>query len=287
MKSYSCPNCGAQIVTDGTTVATSCPYCANPTVIPGKLEGQKKPDMVIPFRLNKDQAIQQLKMHYKGKKLLPDTFRDQNHLEEIKGVYVPFWLFDSEVNVDMDLNASQNTVSRMGNQEITRTRHYSLERSGKLRFEHVPVDGSSKMPDDYMDSIAPFDFQELKEFSTAYLPGFFADIYDVSAEDCITRAEESMQTSAREAVLQSVGQYGNVTVAREQLDIQRGKISYALLPVWMLSTRWNGQVYLFAMNGQTGKMVGDLPVSRAKYWQNFASIMIPVAVLLGIALYFI
>ena len=96
-----------------------------------------------------------------------------------------------------------------------------------------------------------------------------------------------MQTSAREAVLQSVGQYGNVTVAREQLDIQRRKISYALLPVWMLSTRWNGQVYLFAMNGQTGKMVGDLPVSRAKYWQNFASIMIPVAVLLGIALYFI
>ena len=267
---YNCPSCGAELICDQTTAASSCPYCGNPTIIPGQLHGMLKPDYVIPFKLDKNAAMNALREHYKGKKLLPNSFSKENHIEEVKGVYVPFWLFDGEAYADLVYDATRTHVTETRNERVTTTEHYRLHRAGNVPFQMIPVDGSSKMPDAHMDAIEPFNYAELKPFSNAYLPGFFADKYDVSAEESSQRADERAEQTARDAMRARCVGYDTVMEAGGQVLLRRGKVHYALLPVWMLSTKWNGQNFLFTMNGQTGKLIGDLPVDKGKYWKFFA-----------------
>ncbi len=272
MRAYSCPSCGAELICDASTAATSCPYCGNPTVVPGQFAGTLKPDFVLPFKLSKDDAIKALKQHYKGKALLPKTFSSENHLKELKGVYVPFWMFDGEAEGRAQFVAAISHTHTMGDYEITETDHYDVRRAGSVSFEKIPVDASSKMPDDYMDSIEPYDYADLKPFSIAYLPGFLADKYDVSIEASRERADKRCEASVLAALENSVKGYTSCVRESGEATVQRGKVHYALLPVWLLSTKWHGKSYLFAMNGQTGKLVGDLPVSRGKAFGIFSAI---------------
>ena len=284
MKAYSCPSCAAELICDATTAATSCPYCGNPTIVPGQFAGTFKPDFVLPFKLKKEDAVRNLKRHYQGKPLLPKSFSEENHVQEIKGVYVPFWLFNGEVDVDMDLEATSENSYEQLNEMVTETKHYRLHREGTVPFERIPADGSSKMPDDYMDSIEPFDYSELKPFSTAYLPGYLAEKYDVTVEECAQRADERARNTARSAIVSSAG-FADASPIREDLQLHRGKVDYALLPVWMLSTRYGGKNYLFAMNGQTGKMVGDLPSDNKRWWEHFIKYAIPSTAVVSVILY--
>ena len=286
MKAYSCPSCAAELICDATTAATSCPYCGNPTIVPGQFAGTFKPDFVLPFKLKKEDAVRNLKRHYQGKPLLPKSFSEENHVQEIKGVYVPFWLFNGEVDVDMDLEATSENSYEQLNEMVTETKHYRLHREGTVPFERIPADGSSKMPDDYMDSIEPFDYSEMKPFSTAYLPGYLAEKYDVTVEECAQRADERARNTARSAIVSSAG-FSDASPIREDLQLHRGKVDYALLPVWMLSTRYGGKNYLFAMNGQTGKMVGDLPSDNKRWWEHFIKYAIPSTVVVSVILYVI
>lgn len=281
LRAYNCPSCGAELICDETTAATSCPYCGNPTIVPGQLSGMLKPDYVIPFKLDKAAAVAALIKHYQGKKLLPRTFSDRNHIEKIQGVYVPFWLYDGQADADVTYNATRSHTHRRGNEEITVTEHFRLRRAGTVSFKRIPVDASSKMPDAHMDAIEPFDYKELKPFSTGYLPGYLADKYDVSQEECASRADERATNTTMSAVNDSVRGYDTAVPVSQHVHLRRGKVHYALLPVWVLSTRWDGKNFLFTMNGQTGKMIGDLPVSRAKYWAWFAGIFGGLAALLA------
>ena len=231
---YICSSCGAELISDGTVAVTTCPYCGNPAVAPGQLSGDFSPDLVIPFKLGRDDVLAALKEHYKGKILLPKSFVTGNHIDEVQGVYVPFWLYDAY-------------------------------RKGNISFERVPVDGSSKMPDGHMDAIEPFDYDALRPFSVAYMPGYIANRYDKDCETCKARAERRMEESTISALRETViDEYDDATVESKQLDYTWEDSDYALFPVWMLSTSWNGKSYLFAMNGQTGRMVGELPCSKPK-----------------------
>ena len=272
MKSYSCPSCGAELICDETTAATACPYCGNPSVVPGQFSGSLKPDYILPFKLSKDDAVKALKAHYKGKPFLPRTFTQENHVQEIKGVYVPFWMFDGEAEGSAQYEATRSRCYRSGEYEVTETDHFDVYREGSIAFSKVPVDASSKMPDDYMDSIEPFDYKDLKSFSTAYLPGFLADKYDVSAEESAQRADTRCEGTLVAALADTAEGYDICTPVSQDIHLRRGKVHYALLPVWLLSTKWDGKSYLFAMNGQTGKLVGDLPTSAGKFWGTFAAI---------------
>ena len=101
MRSYVCKSCGGEIVGDATTAATACPFCGNPVVMMGQFVGALRPDYVIPFKLDKKAAKAALMKHYGSKRLLPKVFKDQNHIDEVKGVYVPFWLFDTDVDAQV------------------------------------------------------------------------------------------------------------------------------------------------------------------------------------------
>lgn len=286
MRAYSCPSCGAELICDENTAATSCPYCGNPTVVPGQFSGQLRPDFIIPFKLSKEDAVKALKDHYKGKFFLPKSFSRENHVQEIQGIYVPFWMFDGEAQGDAHYAATRSHTYSSGDYEITETKHYDIYRAGWITFEKIPADASSKMPDDHMDSIEPYDYQELKPFSTAYLPGFLADKFNVTVEQCRQRADQRCTGTLISALTDTVSGYDTCTPAHNSVSLKRGKVHYALMPVWMLSTKWKGKDFLFAMNGQTGKLVGDLPVSWGRFWTLFAAIATPLAAL-GSALSFL
>lgn len=285
MHAYSCPSCGAELICDETTAATACPYCGNASVVPGQFSGTRKPDYIIPFKLSKDQAVSALKKHYKGKHLLPKAFADENHLQEIKGVYVPFWLFDGTVDADVTFKTTRTHTRSTGKERIITTDHYEVWRKGTVPFSHVPVDGASKMPDEYMDAIEPFDYQELKEFSLSYLPGFLADKYDVTAEECTPRVDSRCRNTAVDAIRSTVIGYESCVALREDVQVRHGDVQYALFPVWLLSTRWKDKIYLFAMNGQTGKLVGDLPVSWPRFWAWFGGIFAAASAVMSLVWY--
>ena len=287
LRVYSCPSCGAELICGHSTAATACPYCGNPAIVPGQFSGALRPDYILPFRLSKDDAVQALRAHYKGKPFLPRSFTSANHIEQIQGVYVPFWLFDGGAEGAASYRASNTNVFETGDYEITETRHYHVVRAGSLAFEKIPVDASSKMPDDHMDSIEPFDYAQLRPFSTAYLPGYLADKYDVTIDDSRDRADTRCRETLAQALRDTVTGYGACVTEREDIALRRGKVHYALLPVWMLSTKWRGQDFLFAMNGQTGKLVGDLPTDRGRFWGMFAAIAAPLTVALTAILQFL
>lgn len=264
MRAYSCSSCGAELICDETTAATQCPYCGNNTIIPGQFAGTMKPDYVIPFRKEKKDAVEALKEYYKGKLLLPGSFGSSNHLEEVKGVYVPFWLYSGHVDAKGRYEAKIDQVFQEGEYKVTRTKHYEVAREGTIEFSRIPVDASTKMPDDLMDSIEPFDYGAITDFSLAYMPGYLANKYDVSKEECRSRAVDRARQSAEDALRGTVTGYSSVSTSSHEEKIRGGKTEYAVLPVWLLSTNWEGQNFLFAMNGQTGRMIGNLPVSKAK-----------------------
>lgn len=282
MRAYNCPSCGAELICEETTAATACPYCGNPAIVPGQFSGSKKPDCIIPFKLSKEQAIETLKKHYQGKPLLPKAFSDENHLQEIKGVYVPFWLYDGTASADTAFKTTRTRTRTSGNERIIITDHFEVRRKGDVTFHHVPVDGASKMPDEYMDAIEPFDYGQLEPFSLSYLPGFLADKYDVKAEDCVPRVEQRCRSTALDAMRATVIGYESCIPVREEVSLRCDKVAYALLPVWLLSTKWKDQTYLFAVNGQTGKLVGNLPVSRERLMGWFGGIFAASAAVLGL-----
>lgn len=263
LRSYICRSCGGEIVGDANTAATSCPFCGNPVVMMGQFSGALRPDFVIPFKLDKNAAKAGLQKHLTGKRLLPKIFKDQNHIDEIKGVYVPFWLFDTDADARVRYRTTKLRCWSDSEYNYTETSHFLVHRGGSVGFEHIPVDGSSRMADDLMESIEPYDFSDAVDFQTAYLAGYLADKYDVDAEQSIERANERVKKSAEEAFASTVEGYDTVTAESSSVQLHGGKAKYALYPVWILNTTWKGQKYTFAMNGQTGKFVGDLPVDKA------------------------
>lgn len=266
VSSFVCQSCGGEILCEATTAATSCPYCGNPVIMTERLSGTLRPDLVIPFKLDKEAAKAALKAHFKGKPLLPKTFKTENRLNQLQGVYVPFWLFDADADADIRYKATRVSVWSDSHYNYTKTSYYSIHRAGSLGFDGVPVDGSKKMDDTLMESLEPYDLADAVDFQTAYLAGYLADRYDVSSQESMSRANQRIKTSTETAFAQTVIGYNTVVPEASAVQLKNSKARYALLPVWVLHTKYRGKDYLFAMNGQTGKFVGNLPVNWGAFW---------------------
>ncbi|MBR6676672.1 MAG: IBR domain-containing protein [Clostridia bacterium] len=265
LRVYVCNSCGGEIVGDDTCAATSCPYCDNPVVMMGQFANELRPDYVIPFKLDKEDAKAALKKHYKGKRLLPKVFADENHIDEVKGVYVPVWLFDADADAHIRYKATKVRTWSDSKYMYTETSHYNITRDGLISYEKVPVDGSSKMQDALMESIEPFRFEDAKDFQTAYLAGYLADKYDVDSEQSIIRANERIKKTTEDEFRSTVVGYTTVYPETSNISLKNSEAKYALYPVWLLNTSWNGERYYFAMNGQTGKLAGNLPLDKGAY----------------------
>ncbi len=284
MSVYACPFCGAEIVTDETTAASKCPYCDNNMVFNAKLSGAFKPDVVIPFQVTKEEAEAALKRFYEGKFFLPKSFKSENRIKEIKGVYVPFWIYDCNVDAAFSYDATKSHTWSDSRYIYTKTDHYMVERRANIPFNNIPADGSSKADDAYMEAIEPYDYNELIPFDKAYLSGFLADKYDIDSAEMKPRIEARTGQSADRYLRGTVVGYDTVTEKHRSLRHNNTTVKYGLFPVWMLNTAYRGTMYHFAMNGQTGKMVGNMPCDRGKYWATFAvttAAVMVLALLLG------
>ena len=283
MKVYTCESCGGEIIADDSTGATSCPYCGNKVIMKGKFAGDLRPDYIIPFKKDKKEAKAAYLKHLEGKPFLPKVFKRQNHIDEIKGVYVPFWLFDADTTGNVQYSAQRVRKWTSGDTEYTETEYYKIDRNGSISFEHIPTDGSEKMDDTLMEAIEPFEFKDAVPFQSGYLAGYIADRYDVDVEERKERAAERIRKSVEDSFRETVKGYQNVTMTHSNVNIVNAKYCYVLYPVWILNTTWNKEHYIFAMNGQTGKMVGDLPADKGAFWK-FVGIS---GVILGVAAYLI
>ena len=264
MSVYACNSCGGEIVADATTGATTCPYCGNQVVMKGQFSGALKPDLVIPFKLDKKAAKAALKKHFMGKRFVPKAFLAENKLDEVKGVYVPHWLFSCDAVVNATYQAEKYKHWSDSKNDYTETTAFNIYRSGSIGFDNVPVDGSTKMPDDLMESIEPFNINEAVPFNTAYLAGYLADKYDVDVNQSMNRANQRIQASALNAFEDTVDGYDSVSPIQAAMQVANGSYKYALYPVWILNVKWKGQNHTFAMNGQTGKFVGNIPTEEKK-----------------------
>lgn len=285
---YLCPSCGAEIEAGENTVSTRCPYCDNVVVIKETASGKYEPDIMIPFKIEGDRARQMLESFCRGKRLLPKNFRDKSYLKNLKGYYVPYWLFDCRANAKMSFDATRVRMWSDSDYDYVDTSYYLVTRAGNMEFYHVPVDGSTEMEDDTTESIEPFDYSALTEFRPAYLAGYETDKYDVDAKTAEARAKERLYNSAEQMLRDTVFGYETVIAKRRSLSAENGKVHYALLPVWMFETVYNGKKYQFAINGQTGKMVGELPVDKKAFWKylcGFTAIGTAICSVLGILLF--
>lgn len=261
---YICDSCGAEIIADENTAATFCYYCHNPVALKGRLTGECRPELIIPFKYTKEQTIDIYKKWCGKKWFLPKDFTSFSQLEKITGLYVPFWLADCSVNAEMHAEGRIIDSFRSGDYQVTHTKIYSVERGASLEYRGVPADGSKKLDDKLMDSIEPFNYSEFVPFSMSYLSGFFADKYDVSKAEVLPRIQRRIESGAQDILMSDVKGYTTVVPDTKRTRIIRTKWHYTMLPVWFMTYKYGGKNYYFAMNGQTGKVVGIPPISIPK-----------------------
>ena len=282
---YSCRSCGGQIIADRDTAASSCPYCGSPVVMTSNVSGIYKPKKVIPFLLDKKQAKERYRQFLKGKPLLPDKFSNEATIDEIKGIYVPYWLFGGKANARMWFDATRTRHWTEGDYICTETSYYKLFRSGSVRFADVPVDASGKIDDLLTESIEPFDVSQAKDFSDNYLAGYFADKYNISAEDSRAKANSRIATSTSSLFASTTGMYETCVPSSSSISINEGRQDYVMYPVWLLNVKYEGKIYGFAMNGQTGKFVGELPIDKGKLARKAFSVFAAVTAALSVLQY--
>lgn len=261
---YTCKNCGAKVMADENTASTFCVYCGNSTILKNKLTGVYAPDYIIPFKNTKDEIINNFKNLQKGRPLMPKLFNNPKNIEKITGLYVPFWLFDININGQAEFRGEKVSSWQSGDYRYTKTDTYNLIRSADIDFIKIPTDGSSRFDNDLMESLEPFEYDKLEKYNHAYLSGFLAEKYDVDDKDAQTIALERSKNSTISEMRSSCVSYSGVSLKTDNLNNSIKSTNYCLLPIWMLNIKFNNKMYTFAMNGQTGKMVGNIPIHKGK-----------------------
>lgn len=264
---YSCPNCGAGVICDSLTASTRCHFCHTPVILSGRLSGEYKPDVIIPFSTTREAAEIKFKDFTRGKFLLPKGFAANAQLSNITALYVPYWLKSGQTNADLQATGLRIHSWTTGNTTYTHTKVYEVEREAQMAFIRVPCDGSKRIDDSLMESIEPFDYSGIKPFNMSYLSGCAAEKYDVPKEEAAKRIDERIGKAAEEEITRMAQVYTRLTNVQCDVRYINEQYIYALLPVWFLNYQYNGKDYEFAVNGQTGTMFGELPVSPVKkFW---------------------
>lgn len=277
MDVYRCKNCGAEVMADETTTATFCVYCGSTAILKDRITDGIAPTQLIPFKKEKQEAIKAFKGLSKGRPLMPKFFNKEENIKKISGVYIPFWTYDIKVSGNIDFNATDVTSWSDYNYRYEKTDSYLAKREGTMNFNRILVDGSSRFKDDLMDSLEPFDYKGLVAYNHAYLSGFLAEKYDVDSDKAIERANTRAMNTAVDVIKESVRHQTKVAT-NNNLSCTKEKCDYILLPVWMVNIKYKDKDYTFAMNGQTGEIVGNIPLDIRK------TIIMALILFIGIAL---
>ena len=281
---YTCPSCGAQIVTDATTAATFCYYCHNPVVLGGRLEGKFLPDQVIPFSVSREDAEKGFKDYVCKKKFVPRAFYSKKQIESITGVYFPYWHYNTSLEGKMQGEARNVRVWRTGNTEYTETKYYHVSREGDVKLENLTENALGKANQELICGVMPYDFKAVKKFQLGFLSGFMAEKRDIEKNQIEKKVQQEARENAEKLMREKISGYSSVSVKNTDFQTLKEKWSYTLLPVWTITYKAkNGKIYYFSMNGQTGKVYGELPVDYKKIAlvSGIVSLVTLVILLLG------
>jgi DNA-directed RNA polymerase subunit RPC12/RpoP len=257
---YQCPSCGAAVVTgDNVTAATRCYYCHAPVVLADRLTGEFKPNGVLPFLVEHTAAVAALQKHVAKRWFVPKSFK-QIQAEDVQGVYIPFWVTDCDVSGRVVYHCRLVRTHRRGKQTYTTTKIYEEVRGGDVQFVNVQADASTMADDALMDSLEPFDLGQVKQFDMSYLSGYSAQRYDVGKEQIAGRINERVFNTTMDTFKNDVNGYSSVSVLNHQLNTHFNDWRMLLLPVWILKCKYGNEMLTFAQNGQSGKLVGKLPI---------------------------
>src|SRR5699024_3172124 len=271
-KEYQCENCGAVVLTDKDTTATSCSFCGADVVLADRLSGNLAPNKVIPFTISKEEAMQAFKKWCKNGRLTPKGFMTADRVKGITGMYVPFWMYDLDNDVDVRATGTKVRTYTRGGYRYTETSYYRVERDLDVRYLKVQVDASEKMDDELMDKLEPYHYNELKDFKTPYLAGYLAEKYNYDDQELFGRVKNKIKSFVDSYISSTISGYSSVNYERKSINTKQMNRYYALLPVWMVYYDFDKQEHTFAMNGQTGKIVGKPPLSYKKAAIWFSSI---------------
>lgn len=269
---YACKNCGAVVITTTDTAATSCSFCGAPVVLGDRLSGEMAPALIVPFTIGKQDAMDAFRKWCKNGRLTPKGFMTADRVKSITGMYVPFWLYDLEGTGEADCTATRVRSYTRGNYIYTETKYYHVYRRVHLGYSKVPVDASEKMNDELMDKLEPFSYNELKAFKMPYLAGYLAEKYNYNDKQMLPRVMGRVKRYAEDYLRSTITGYSTVHYNRSNIDLHQANAYYTMLPVWMVCYDYRDSEHIFAMNGQTGKIVGKPPISKGKMAAWFAGI---------------
>lgn len=274
MNGYRCSSCGAEIITGENVSSTSCVYCKNTALINERLTGLYAPSKIITFKHTKEDAIEAFKKKCRGRLLMPKEFNDTKNIQEIEGLYVPFWLYDCENDTNLKARCTKVKSWSDSRYHYTKTDTFDVTRKGILNFFKVPTDGSSRFDDTIMNAIEPFNYDDFKDFNMSYLSGYISEKYDVDKESAYMVADKRIINDSKKYLLDDIKGYTTKSVTSSDNHITLKNTDYVLLPVWVLNIKFKDKIYHFAYNGQTGKMVGEIPVDMKKLLVLFFSSLI-------------
>lgn len=269
---YHCQNCGAVLITDKDTTATTCSFCGAGVVLTDRLMGNLAPAKVIPFSISKEQAQDAFKKWCKKGLLTPKGFMTADRIKSITGIYVPFWLFDLNGQGEVDATCTKVRTYPMGDYICTDTSYYRVYRQVDLNYLKVPADASSKMNDELMDKLEPYNYCNLKDFNMPYLAGYIAEKYNYNDRELLPRVQERIDEYIDAYIHSTIKGYATTSIDNRNINILERHADYVLLPVWMVCYDYKQSEHIFAMNGQTGKIVGKPPLSTGKIAGWFAGI---------------
>lgn len=264
LQEYRCNSCGAEVVTDETTSSTFCFYCHNPVILTKKLQGDFQPKKMIPFAVNKEKAKESFLNWAGKKKFVPKDFTSSSQLEKITGVYLPYWWVDAKAKVDYVGEGRKVRVSRSGDTEYTETKKYKIVRRGEMDINHVSEFAFTKIKKELINGVLPYKETEAVDFSMPYLSGFFAEQYDIPKEKVQSAIDGQIDRYFGYMIDEAVRGYDRVSSTKNSFKVNVKEWHYTLLPAWILTYNYKGEVYVFAVNGQTGKAYGELPFSTER-----------------------
>lgn len=314
--SYVCPSCGAEVITAASTAATECYYCQNPVVLGSRLSGEYRPDFVIPFALTKDKAVDAFMKFCGKKKFLPAGFAGKSQVEKMQGVYFPYYYIDEQMQASMTATGKKVRHWTSGNRRYTETSTYRLFRTGDIEIRNVfeealrDKDSDKKVQpgqpmsnrqqnaqqamsylDQYKASkrhemlqcVHPFDVSKAQPFSMSYLSGFKAEKREIGRQDIEGDIARRMDEYAKSLLEDTMTGYEGVS-SESYNDRTLNQIwRYTLLPVWIVTYKYKGEILPFAINGQTGKIYGKLPVAGGKLllWGAIVAVIVFILATLG------
>ncbi|MDF2908132.1 MAG: ydjG, partial [Herbinix sp.] len=269
---YHCNNCGAVLITEANTSATTCSFCGAGVVLSDRLTGNLAPAKVVPFTISKEQAQEAFKKWCKKGRLTPSDFMTADRIKNITGLYVPFWLYDMNGRGEAEATCTRVRTYSDANWIYTETKYYNVYRKVDLNYSRIPCDASRKMEDGMMDKLEPYQYNNLKDFNMPYLAGYIAEKYDFTDEDMLPRIRQRVGDYVDNYISSTINGYSSVMYHRKDINIRKRQADYTLLPVWMVCYDYKKAEHIFAMNGQTGKIVGKPPLSKAKIFGWFTGV---------------